>query len=98
MSKYVSLRHTPPKLSVKKDARELIITVISCMCDNQYYLTLKKNNDGDFKLCGGRFSLSNFQMRHPKHDIEWEADAGNWFDVFAMINSGTSAISEVKSR
>lgn len=97
-SLYVKLRHNPPKLDVKKDARELIITTISCMCDNVHYLTLKKNSEGDFKLDGQRFALSNWQMSHPKHDIEWAADEGKWKKVFEMINSGTEVISEVKSR
>ena len=98
MSKYVSLRHNPPKLSVTKNAREIIITTISCMCDNTHYLKLKKNEEGDFKLDTVKFSLSNWQMKYPKHDIEWEADAGNWSNVFKMINSGTEVISEIKSR
>jgi hypothetical protein len=37
-------------------------------------------------------------MKHTIHDIEWEADENEWGDVIAMINSGTKAISEVKSR
>lgn len=97
-SKYRSLRRYPPKLQVKENARELIITTISCMCDNIHHLTLKKNRDGDFRLDGNGFSLSNWQMEHPVHDIEWAADEGNWESVFEMINSGTSAISEIKSR
>ena len=98
MSKYVSLRQNPPKLSVTKNAREIIITTVSCMCDNIHYLKLKKNDEGEFKLDTVKFSLSNWQMEYPKHDIEWEADAGNWNNVFKMINSGVEAISEIKSR
>lgn len=98
MSKYVSLRHNPPKLTVKKNARELVITTISCMCDNVHYLKLKKNAEGDFKLDTIKFALSNWQMKYPKHKIEWAADEGKWNEVFAMINSGTEAISEVESR
>jgi hypothetical protein len=97
-SLYVKLRQNPPKLEVKKDARELIITTVSCMCDNIHYLTLKKNSNGDFKLDTVTFALSNWQMSYPRHDIEWVADEGNWKKVFEMINSGTEVISEVKSR
>lgn len=97
-SKYVTLRHNPPKLEVKENARELIITTVSCMCDNIHHLTLKKNSDGDFKLDTIKFALSNWQMAYPAHDIEWTADEGNWSKVFEMINSGTEVISEVKSR
>jgi hypothetical protein len=96
--KYVSLRYNPPRLEVKDNAREVVITTVSCMCDNIHYLTFRKNDDGDFRLSGGGFSLSNWQFRYPIHDIEWAADEGNWKKVFDMINSGTSAISEVKSR
>lgn len=95
---YRKFRLNPPKLQVKKDARELIITTISCMCDNVHYLTLKKNKEGDFKLDTITFALSNWQMANPKHEIEWAADEGKWNDVFRMINSGTEVISEIKSR
>lgn len=95
---YREMRQNPPKLSIKENARELIITTVSCMCDNIHYLTLKKNEDGDFKIAGIGFTLSNWQMKYPKHDVEWAADEGNWDKVFEMINSGTECIAEVKSR
>jgi len=98
MSKYRELRLNPPKLIVKKGAREVIFKTISCMCDNIHYITLKKNSDGDFKMSGNGFALSNWQMKHPVHDIEWEADENEWGGVIAMINSGTEAIEEIKSR
>ena len=98
MSKYRELRLNAPKLTIKEGAREVIFKVISCMCDNVYYLTLKKDNNGDFKLSGNGFALSNFQFKHAKHEIEWEADENMWGGVIAMINSGTSVIEEVKSR
>ena len=98
MDKYQKLRMNPPKLTVKKGAREVIFTVISCMCDNVHHITLKKNADGDFKMYGNGFSLSNWQFKHEIHDIEWEADANEWGGVIAMINSGTSVVEEVKSR
>jgi hypothetical protein len=68
------------------------------MCDNVHYLRFKKNSDGEFKMDGMGFSISNWQMKHPKHDIEWEADENEWGGVIAMINSGTEVIEEVKSR
>jgi len=95
---YRELRQNPPKLSIKENARELVITTVSCMCDNIHYMNLKKNSDGDFKLDTVGFALSNWQMKYPKHEIEWEADANNWDTVFDMINSGVELIAEVKSR
>jgi hypothetical protein len=98
MSKYQELRMNKPKLTIKKGAKEVIFKTVSCMCDNIHYLRFKKNSDGEFKMDGMGFSISNWQMKHPKHDIEWEADENEWGGVIAMINSGTEVIEEVKSR
>ena len=98
MSKYRELRMNQPKLTIKEGAREVIFKTVSCMCDNVHYLRFRKNDDGEFKLDGMGHAVSNWQMKHPKHDIEWEADAGEWGGVIAMINSGTEAIEEVISR
>jgi len=98
MSKYKELRENPPKLTVNDNPREVIFKTISCMCDNVHHITLKKNSEGDFKMDGNGFSLSNWQFKHEIHDIEWEADSNMWDGVITMINSGTSIISEVKSR
>jgi hypothetical protein len=98
MSKYVELRRNQPKLTIKEGAREVIFKTISCMCDNVGYLRFKKNEEGDFKLDGMGYAVSNWQMKHPKHEIEWEADGNEWGGVIAMINSGTAAVESVTSR
>ena len=96
--KYVDLLSNPPKLVVVENAREVVIELISCMCDNQYKWTLKKNQDGDFKISTHGYAFSNFQTKFDRDDIEWAADAGDWKKVFNMINSGTSLIESIKSR
>jgi len=98
MSIYRELAYNPPTLKVKKDTREVILTTISCMCDNVHSIKLKKNVEGDFKMSGMGFALSNWQMKFPVYDIEWKADEGKWDDVFMMINTGTSKIQKVQSR
>tara|TARA_R110000772_G_scaffold266008_1_gene387941 strand:+ start:207 stop:503 length:297 start_codon:yes stop_codon:yes gene_type:complete len=98
MSKYRELRLNAPKLTIKEGAREVIFKTISCMCDNVGHLRFKKNDEGDFKLDGMGFAIPNWQMKHQKHEIEWEADENEWGGVMAMINSGTEAISSVISR
>jgi hypothetical protein len=98
MSKYRELRLNAPKLTIKEGAKEVIFKTISCMCDNVGYLRFKKNDNGEFRLDGMGFSISNWQMKHPKHEIEWEADENEWGGVIAMINSGTKAIESVTSR
>jgi hypothetical protein len=98
MSKYVELRRNQPKLTIKGGAREVIFKTISCMCDNVHYITFKKDSNGDFKMSGNGFALSNWQMKHKKHEIEWTADEEGWDVVIKMINSGTAAIESVTSR
>jgi len=98
MSKYRDLIDFPPKLEVKENAREVVINLVSCMCDNRGKITLKKNDDGDFKLNSHGNSYRNFQIKFDRDDIEWEADDSEWDNVFGMINSGTSTIDNIKSR
>jgi hypothetical protein len=100
MSKYQELRVNPPSIlkDIKKDAKEVIFYIVSCMCDNKYTLRLRKNDDGEFKMNGMGFALSNFQFKHKPFEIEWEADGNEWSRVIAMINSGTSVIEKVISR
>ena len=50
MDRYRELLNNPPKLEVKENAREVVINLISCMCDNKNKITIKKNADGDFKI------------------------------------------------
>jgi hypothetical protein len=98
MDKYLELRANSPKLSINGDAREVIFKTISCMCDNVGYLKFKKNSEGDFKMSGNGFSLSNWQFKYQVHEIEWTADENGWDEVIKMINSGTSLIESVISR
>ena len=98
MSKYVELLNNPPKLEVKKGAREVVINLVSCMCDNKYKWTIKKNEEGDFKIKTHGYAFSNFQTLFDKDEIEWKADECNWVEVFRMINSGTSKIESLRSR
>jgi hypothetical protein len=98
MSKYQELRMNPPKLAIKGGAREVIFKTVSCMCDNVHYFRFKKNKNGDFKMNGMGLHTNNWQMKHQKHEIEWEADENMWGGVIAMINSGTEAIESVISR
>jgi len=98
MSKFRQLHINPPKIEVKGDVREVIFTTISAMCDNVGYLKFIKNAGGDFKISGMGFAISNWQMKHPIHDIVWTADEGDWDEVVKMINTGTSRVEKVKFR
>jgi nuclear transport factor 2 (NTF2) superfamily protein len=95
---YEELRDNPPNLWVADGAKEVIIHTTSCMCDNKALLRLKKNSDNEFKLNSPNWALSNWQFRCEIYEIEWMADEGNWSRVFELINTGTSLISEVRSR
>jgi hypothetical protein len=98
MSKFRELRLNAPKLTIKEGAREVIFKTISCMCDNVGHLRFTQNEKGYFKMNGNGFSISNWQMKHEKHEIEWTADEEGWDEVIKMINSGTSVIESVVSR
>jgi hypothetical protein len=98
MSIYLSLRKDPPKLEVKENAREIIITFVSCMCDNVSHMYLKKDQSGDFKLRTDRNAFSNWQLKYYRHDVEWSADERDWDEVFKQLNSGTSAIQKIRVR
>jgi hypothetical protein len=98
MSKYSQLLNNPPQLSIRGNAKEVIFTTISVMCDNIGYLRFKKNSEGEFKIDGMGYAVSNWQMKSPIHEIEWKADEENWNEVIKMINTGTSRIESVISR
>tara|TARA_Y100000748_G_scaffold298006_1_gene292733 strand:- start:229 stop:540 length:312 start_codon:yes stop_codon:yes gene_type:complete len=83
---------------IKKNPRELMIHIVASMCDNKYILSLKKNSDGEFKMSGRGYSLSNFGFKSPVYEIEWAADEGNWSEVIDIINSGYQRIHKIKSR
>ena len=98
MSKYAKLLIKPPVLEVYGKPREMKIDLVSAMCDNRYRWTIKKNEDGDYKIFTHGFAYSNWQIEHGKDDIEWIADEEMWDEVFEMINSGTSLIEKIKYR
>jgi hypothetical protein len=98
MKKYSQLLNNPPQLSIRGNAKEVIFTTISVMCDNIGYLRFKKNSEGEFKIDGMGYAVSNWQMESPIHEIEWKADEENWNEVIKMINTGTSRIESVISR
>lgn len=95
---YSELRNNPPKLSISGKPREIKIDLISAMCDNKHRWTMKKDGAGDYKICTHGSAYSNWLIPFGKDDIEWEADAGNWKQVFTMINAGTSKINQIKYR
>ena len=95
---FQTLLRNPPKLTVVKDAREVIINLRSCMCDNRSKITFKKNEEGDFKINTHSDAYSNFQIKYDRDTLEWAADEGDWEKVFKMINTGVELCEEVKSR
>jgi hypothetical protein len=95
-----SLKLSPKTVAkqIKKDSKEVIFGTVSCMCDNKHTLRFKKNESGEFRLSSGRFSLSNWQMKHDYYELTWAADEQNWEEVIRMINTGTENVYEVRSR
>ena len=83
---------------IKKNARELMIHTVASMCDNKRILSLKKNSDGEFKMSGNGYSLSNFGFKSPVYEIEWAADEEDWREVIDIINGGYQRIDKIVSR
>ena len=100
--RYLEILNNPPKLKIKKNQQEIIFTLISCMYDNKSYIRLKKDRNDEFKISHYNkyvsFAFNNLQCEYTTYDIEWEADKQNWEEVIRMLNTGTSVITEVKSR
>ena len=84
--------------TIKKDAKEVIFNMVSCMCDNKNRLRFKKNSDGEFRVDLGGHALTNLQMKYDHIDLTWEADEGKWDNVGRMIETGTSLIGSIISR
>lgn len=97
-SLYNYFRNNAPVLNIKENAKEVIFTTYSVMCDNKGYIRLKKNKSEEFQMSGMGNSLSNWQMEFKAYEVEWKADEQDWSEVIKMINSGTSVIGSVQSR
>jgi len=77
MSKYRELRINQPKLTIKEGAREVIFTLVSCMCDNVSFMKFYKNDNGDFRVQattkhGMGEAFSNFQIEAENEDEAME--------------------------
>lgn len=97
MDKYKQLKTKPPRHEVKQNAREVVISILD-VYGNKKKMTIKKDENGDFKIFSHGDAFSNFQIKFDIDEIEWEADDNNWYDVFMMINSGVCVVESVKSR
>ncbi len=99
---YRTIINNKPNLTIKDNAKDVIFTLVSAMCDNISYIRFKRKEDNEHSLSyynnHVRLAFSNLQCDYSTHDILWEADNSNWEEVINMINTGTSAIADVKSR
>jgi len=96
---YQELRNNPIKVNIKKGVKEVVLEIVSAMCDNKHTFRFKKDENGEFKLNTCGFSYSNFQIKsHNKIDLEWLADDGKWQEIVNAINSGVQKVYEIKQR
>jgi hypothetical protein len=103
MSLFHKLKNNPPKLTVKESPREVHFTIISAMCDNEYQISFRKQESGEYKILahsrGIAFALSNYSMKGDyETDMRWAAEDNDWNKVVKIINSGTARVATVKSR
>jgi hypothetical protein len=98
MSTFQELVRNPPVLNKVVDgAKEIVIQLISSMCDNRDIWVITMNKEGKFKIDTNGYSFNNFQIRYSKTEVERECDNNNWLKVFTMINSGESRIKQIRS-
>lgn len=82
-SKYSECLNNPIDVSkITTDTKEVIFTLVSCMCDNVSYLKFKKNEHGEFGVRHYNdhvsLALSNLQMEKGHLDnLLWNADDNN---------------------
>lgn len=88
---------------IKKNPKQLILTTISCMCDNLSYVKITRNKEDEVSIRSYNNScnlcLSNLQMKDDyRTDLEW-AFLDNEFDkIVEIINSGTSKVESLRAR
>jgi hypothetical protein len=77
--------------------REVKMDLVDGM-GNQYRMTFKKDERGDYKIfCHGQ-AFGNFQIKCGVDDLEWIADDGDWKSVVDKINSGVKTVTGIKAR
>jgi hypothetical protein len=77
--------------------REVKMDLVDGM-GNQYRMTFKKDERGDYKIfCHGQ-AFGNFQIKCGVDDLEWIADDGDWKEVVNTINSGVKSVTGIKAR
>jgi hypothetical protein len=78
--------------------REVKMDLVGHGMDNQYRMTFKKDERGDYKIsCHGQ-AFGNFQIKCGVDDLEWIADDGDWKSVVDKINSGVKTVTGIKAR
>lgn len=82
----------------KKNVKEVVFKLITIQGNYVYYMRLKKDQAGEFKVCCFSDSFSSFCIKYPVYKIEWEADANNWSKVAEMIESGICLIETIDYR
>jgi hypothetical protein len=98
MSKYRELVSNPVKNIITGKPKQVLLDLVSCMCDNKSQITFALNENGSYSCLTHGQAFSNFQTGCSKADLLWEADDEKWDNVLKMINTGTSQISQIRVR
>ena len=98
MTKYQELISNPVKNNITGQPTQVLIDLVSCMCDNKSQITFVLNENKSYSCLTHGNAFSNYQMNCSKPDLLWEADSNNWSEVLKMINSGTSQVSQIRVR
>lgn len=88
--------------TIKPDTKLILLTMVSCMCDNVSYLKLIRKDD-EIKIshyndrCALAFSNLGTES-NAKEMMRWAFEDGDFNELIRLANTGTSAIADVRLR
>ena len=100
---YMECRNNPVEVqTITGKTKTIIITMVSCMCNNVDYLKLVRKDD-EVKIshyndhCA--LSFSNLQAEdNAKEMMRWAFEDCDFKELIRLANSGTSAVADVRMR
>jgi len=109
-SRYQELLRSPVKVKRAdnqklKESDLIILTVVSCMCDNvDYVKIIRKKDDVETAKVSHynnhcALSLNNLQLKgNPRDDLEWAMVDNDLTEIVRILNTGTSRVESFRMR
>jgi hypothetical protein len=91
-----------PTQKITDKTKTIILTMVSCMCNNVNYIKLVRK-DGEVKIshyndrCSLAFSNLGAES-NAKEMMKWAFEDNDFGEIIRLANSGSSAVAEVRIR